>query len=85
MAEKKTTPAVPESLRKMLSEYSVAREKVLADAREVTSELQRDPRNVQVAERALTVRAALQACADVGGDDAIMAALAVLDRMLTKR
>jgi hypothetical protein len=82
MVDRKTTPAVPESLRKMLADYSVAREKVLSDARQVTSELEADPRNVQIVERAVTVREALRACAQVGGDDAIMAALAALDRLL---
>jgi hypothetical protein len=84
MVEKKTTPAVPDSLRKMLSDYAAAREKVLAEARAISSELQRTPRNVELDGRAMTVRAALQACAEVGGDDAIMAALANLDRLLTK-
>jgi hypothetical protein len=84
MVDRKTTPAVPDSLRKMLQEYSVAREKVLADARQVTSELEANPRNVQILERAVTVREALKACAEVGGDDAIITTLTTLDRALKK-
>jgi hypothetical protein len=37
---------------------------------------------MQNLERAVTVREALRACSQVGGDDAIMAALATIDRIL---
>jgi hypothetical protein len=82
MAEKKTTPAVPDSLRRMLEEYSLAREKGLAETREVAARWHAAPRDTRNRERAMSVREALHSCATIGGDDAISAAIATLDRIL---